>query len=311
MDHRDLTAAIAVLTRTPDVLRVWLAGLDDRWIHANEGGETFSAFDVVGHLVDGEESDWMTRARLILEAGPGATFAPYDRFRHRSRNAGRTLGSLLDEFAALRARNLDGLRALALTEADLDRTANHPAFGPVTLRQLLAAWVTHDLDHLAQISRVMAKRHRAAVGPWQRYLSILHDREPHVRRGLGEFALLVRDYDAAIAWFTQALGFALLEDTPLSDTKRWVRMAPADRTGGAQLLLARAVGPAQEAAVGRQFGGRVGLFLYTDDFARDHPRMLAAGVRFVEAPRREPYGTVVVFEDLYGNRWDFIERATR
>ena len=182
IDQFDLASAIAVLTRTPEVLRAWLGGLDDRWIRANEGGETFSAFDVVGHLVDGEETDWMTRARLILEAGPDATFRPYDRFRHKSRNAGRTLASLLDEFAALRARNLDDLRAMALTEADLDRTANHPAFGPVTLRQLLATWVTHDLDHLAQISRVMAKRQREAVGPWQRFLSILHDREPQDRK---------------------------------------------------------------------------------------------------------------------------------
>lgn len=308
IDQFDLQSALTVLARTPDVLRALLAGLGDEWLRATEGPETFSPFDVVGHLIDGEDTDWMTRARVILEAGPDATFAPYDRFRHKARNAGRSLPSLLDEFATLRARNLGDLRALALTEADLDRVANHPAFGPVTLRQLLATWVTHDLDHLAQISRVMAKRQRDAVGPWQRYLSILHDREPHVRRGLGAFALLVRDYDEAIAWFTRALGFVLLEDTPLSDTKRWVRMAPADRKGGAQLLLARAVGPVQEAAVGRQFGGRVGLFLYTDDFARDHARMVAAGVRFVEAPRHEPYGTVVVFEDLYGNRWDFIER---
>ena len=128
---------------------------------------------------------------------------------------------------------------------------------------------------------------------------------------LARVALLVRDYDEAIAWFTQKLGFELVEDTRLSDTKRWVRVAPrgvAER-GGAEFLLARADGPEQEAMIGAQGGGRVWLFLETDDFARDHAAMLAAGVRFLEPPRREAYGTVAVFEDLHGNRWDLIEPA--
>jgi catechol 2,3-dioxygenase-like lactoylglutathione lyase family enzyme len=132
---------------------------------------------------------------------------------------------------------------------------------------------------------------------------------------IGLVALLVRDYDEAIAFYTQALGFALLEDTPLestplegappSDGKRWVRVAPAG--GGSALLLARAADEVQRACIGNQAGGRVGFFLHTDDFDRDHAAMASRGVRFVEAPRSEPYGTVAVFEDLYGNRWDLLE----
>jgi catechol 2,3-dioxygenase-like lactoylglutathione lyase family enzyme len=126
---------------------------------------------------------------------------------------------------------------------------------------------------------------------------------------LAQISLLVRDYDEAIAWFTGALGFELVEDTPLSDVKRWVVVAPprADSTKGAALLLARAATPEQEKFIGNQSGGRVFLFLYTDDFDRDVLRMQARGVRFAGAPRQEPYGKVVVFEDLYGNKWDFIE----
>lgn len=123
-------------------------------------------------------------------------------------------------------------------------------------------------------------------------------------RSLARLALLVADYDAAIAWFRDRLGFRLIEDTPLGGAKRWVRMASE---GGAELLLARADGPEQEAAIGRQGGGRVFLFLETDDFARDHARMVDSGVRFREAPRFEPYGTVAVFEDCSGNLWDLIE----
>ena len=121
-------------------------------------------------------------------------------------------------------------------------------------------------------------------------------------------ALLVRDYDEAIAWYQGALGFSLLEDTPLGDGKRWVRIAPGTDAAFC-LLLARASTPEQQAAVGNQHGGRVGFFLHTDDFARDHARLTAAGASFEEAPRREPYGTVVVFRDLYGNRWDLIQPA--
>lgn len=126
-----------------------------------------------------------------------------------------------------------------------------------------------------------------------------------MQRSIASVTLVVGDYDAAIAFYRDALGFDLLEDTDLGGGKRWVRMAP--RGAQTALLLARADGDAQRASVGNQTGGRVGFFLHTDDFARDHAAMLACGVRFLEAPRHEPYGTVAVFEDLYGNRWDLLE----
>jgi catechol 2,3-dioxygenase-like lactoylglutathione lyase family enzyme len=129
-----------------------------------------------------------------------------------------------------------------------------------------------------------------------------------MRQSLALIAIVVRDYDEAIAWFTGKLGFALEEDTRQSDTKRWVVVAPPGGTG-ARLLLARADGPKQEARIGDQTGGRVFLFLETDDFARDHAAMTAKGVRFLEAPRKEAYGTVAVFQDLCGNKWDLLERS--
>lgn len=124
-------------------------------------------------------------------------------------------------------------------------------------------------------------------------------------RRIGTVALVVRNYDEAIAWFTGTLGFVLVEDTRIDDAKRWVVVAP--QGGGTRLLLARAATPAQEARIGDQTGGRVFLFLETDDFARDHAAMRERGVAFLEEPRREPYGTIAVFADLYGNRWDLIE----
>jgi len=128
-----------------------------------------------------------------------------------------------------------------------------------------------------------------------------------MNRRIAQVALLVRDYDEAIRFFTRALGFELLEDSPREGGKRWVRVGPAGEAGSA-LLLARAATPAQERAVGNQSGGRVFMFLETDDFARDHARLRTAGVRFTEEPRDEDYGTVAVFLDLYGNKWDLIER---
>lgn len=173
----EVPAAIDVLTRTPAVVRALLDGIDERFATSNEGGETFNAFDVVGHLVDGEETDWIPRAKIILAQEPGGTFEAYDRFRHFARNKGRTLASLLDELAQLRAANLDLLRSWNLDARKLDLTAKHPALGPVTLSQLLAAWVAHDLGHIAQISRVMAKQYRAEVGPWVDYLPVLTDHD--------------------------------------------------------------------------------------------------------------------------------------
>jgi uncharacterized protein YndB with AHSA1/START domain len=174
----DLDRSIEVLGRTPAVLSALLGGLAEPWIRGTEGPDTFSPFDVVGHLIDGEETDWIPRARIILAQGADRRFEPYDRFRHRARNAGRPLSSLLEEFARLRAANIEELRAWQLTAVQLDLTATHPDLGPVTLRQLLATWVTHDLGHLAQVARVMAKQYRGAVGPWLSYLPVLTDREP-------------------------------------------------------------------------------------------------------------------------------------
>ena len=171
LDH-----AVEVLQRTPGTLDALLRGLDESWIRATEGPDTFSPFDNVGHLIDGEETDWMPRARIILTGGPDPVFAPYDRFRHRARNAGRSLASLLDEFAVLRRQNLEELGSWQLTATELDLPGRHPSLGAVTLRQLLAAWVVHDLGHIAQVARVLAKQYRGAIGPWVPYLPVVSDR---------------------------------------------------------------------------------------------------------------------------------------
>ena len=173
----DLDRSIEVLARTPRTLEVLLDGLSDSWTRANEGPETFSPFDVVGHLIDGEETDWIPRARIILARGPDPRFEPYDRFRHRARNVNRSLASLLEEFTRLRTENLAVLRGWRLDRAQLDLPGMHPALGAVTLHQLLAAWVAHDLGHIAQVVRVMAKQYRDAVGPWVAFLPVLTDHE--------------------------------------------------------------------------------------------------------------------------------------
>jgi hypothetical protein len=171
----DLDLSIDVLARTPSALQSLLSGLSDPWTRGTEGPDTFSPFDVVGHLIDGEETDWMPRARIILARGENLRFEPYDRFRHRARNIDRTLQSLLDQFARLRSENLAVLRSWQLTTHDLNLTGEHPALGTVTLRQLLAAWVVHDLGHVAQTVRVMAKQYGDEVGPWVPYLPVLTD----------------------------------------------------------------------------------------------------------------------------------------
>jgi hypothetical protein len=173
----ELASSMDILRRTPATLHALLHGVADAWSRANEGVDTFSPFDVVGHLIDGEETDWMPRARVILARDPEATFVPYDRFRHYARNRARSLASLLDELARLRADNLTQLAAWNPGEAELDLSARHPSLGPVTLRQLLATWVAHDLGHVAQIARVMAKQYRDEVGPWAQYLPVLTDHE--------------------------------------------------------------------------------------------------------------------------------------
>lgn len=173
----DITNASQILSRTPATLQALLGGLPDEWTHCDEGADTFSPFDVVGHLIDGEETDWMPRARMILERIPGQEFVPFDRFRHRDRNRGRSLAGLLAEFAELRRKNLAELAGWRLTAAELELPGNHPSLGRVTLANLLATWAVHDLGHLAQVSRVMAKQYRDSVGPWVPFLPVLTDHE--------------------------------------------------------------------------------------------------------------------------------------
>lgn len=165
--------AAAVLGRTPAVLRALLAGLSEPWITCDEGPDTFSPFENIGHLIHGEKSDWITRARKILDEDGDRRFDPVDRFAHRTESAGKTIHELLDAFDELRRANVAMLRSWNLTPRDLERVGEHPAFGTVTLRQLLSTWVAHDLGHIAQIARVMAKRYKAEVGPWEAYLPIL------------------------------------------------------------------------------------------------------------------------------------------
>jgi hypothetical protein len=168
-----LSEAIAVLERTPATFSALLAGLPDPWTSSNEGPDTFSAFDNVGHLIHGERTDWIARARIILEQGDNRRFEPYDRFAQVRESEGKTIAELLDEFARLRAENLATLRGWNLSDRELALEGEHPDLGAVTLRQLLATWVAHDLGHIAQTARVMAKRYREAVGPWRAYLPVL------------------------------------------------------------------------------------------------------------------------------------------
>jgi len=164
---------VEVLGGTPSTLRSLLAPLRDPWLDGNEGPGTFSPRDVLGHLIFGEETDWIPRARIILEHGEARPFDPFDRFGYRDRLAGLTAAQLLDRFETLRQRNLAELESLRLRPADLERKGLHPDLGPVTLGELLATWVAHDLDHLAQVARVMARRCQEDVGPWRAFLRIL------------------------------------------------------------------------------------------------------------------------------------------
>jgi hypothetical protein len=168
-----LAEGIAVLERTPKAFRALLGGLSDQWIAGNEGPDTFSPFDNLGHLIHGERTDWIPRARMILEQAADRRFVPYDRFAQVRESQGKRLDDLLDEFAELRANNLATLRSWKLSDREFALEGEHPEFGPVTLRQLMATWVAHDLGHVAQTARVMAKQYREAVGPWRAYLPIL------------------------------------------------------------------------------------------------------------------------------------------
>jgi hypothetical protein len=173
MKEHNLQHTIALLGRTPGTLNVLLRDLPETWTIHNEGENTWSACDVLGHLIHGERTDWIPRARMVLQFGETKGFEPFDRWAQATESRGKSLAQLLDEFARLRSENLDQLRALNLQPADLARRGRHPALGTVTLSELLATWAAHDLTHLHQISRIMAHQYREAVGPWTAYLGVM------------------------------------------------------------------------------------------------------------------------------------------
>ena len=168
-----LKNCIEILSRTPAVLDSLLGGLSDEWIHNNEGEATWSPFDIVGHLIHGEKTDWIPRMEVILSDGPDKNFDPFDRFAQFEVSKGKNFRQLLDEFKALRKENIGILKSKNLDAQDLSKTGIHPEFGEVRLEQLLATWTAHDLSHLAQITRVMARQYTREVGPWKQYLPIL------------------------------------------------------------------------------------------------------------------------------------------
>ncbi len=168
-----LQNTIPVLTRTPAALNGLLRDLPEAWIQANEGEKTWSALDIVGHLIHGERTDWIPRAKIILQFGEARAFDPFDRQGHVRESKGKSMEQRLDEFARLRSDSLDELRRLNLRQEDFEKRGRHPALGVVTLSELLAAWVVHDLTHLHQISRLMAHQYREAVGVWSAYLGVL------------------------------------------------------------------------------------------------------------------------------------------
>ncbi len=170
----DLEQAISVLQKTPEVMKTLLSGLSSEWTTNNEGGESWSPYDVIGHLVHGEKTDWMPRLEIVLSEEGNKTFTPYDRFAQFEMSKGKSLDDLLSEFETLRKENLNTLRSKNLSAEDLQREGIHPELGPVTLSEMLSAWVVHDLGHIAQVSRVMAKQYKREVGPWTKYLTILN-----------------------------------------------------------------------------------------------------------------------------------------
>jgi DinB superfamily len=165
--------AIELLERTPAVLKNLLSNISDDWVMNNEGPDTFSPYDVVGHLIHGEKTDWVVRAKIILEHGITKPFDPYDRFAQYEERKGKNLEQLLDEFEEIRQENVVWLKSIQLTEEDLERKGKHPVLGEVTLRNLLSTWVVHDLTHIAQITRVMAKQYVEEMGPWPQFFRIL------------------------------------------------------------------------------------------------------------------------------------------
>jgi len=173
MTH-NINDTVSLLARTPIALNALLRDLPDTWTLRNEGDKTWSAFDVVGHLIHGERADWVPRVKMILEFGETRAFEPFDRWGHEREVKGKSLGQLLDEFARVRAENLEKLRAFNLQPGDLEKRGRHPALGVVTLSQLLATWPMHDMTHLHQISRIMAHQYQDTVGPWSAYLGVMH-----------------------------------------------------------------------------------------------------------------------------------------
>jgi len=170
----EVSNAIEILEQTPYVVEKLLSGLSPGWVTNNEGKETWSPYDVVGHLIHGEKTDWIPRMEIILSIHPDKKFQPFDRFAQFKDSEGKDLRELLDEFKTLRAENIRILKEKKLSEIDLMRTGIHPDFGSVTLKQLLSTWVVHDLEHIAQIARVMSKQYKEEVGPWTKYLPILN-----------------------------------------------------------------------------------------------------------------------------------------
>lgn len=171
----ELASAINILQRTPATLNSLLRDLSEPWLVQNEGPETWSPYDIVGHLVHGEETDWIPRAKMILEHGETRAFKPFDRVAMFEKSKGKSIGELLDMFAQARAESLRELQSMNLTSELLDKRGGHPELGVVTLKQLLSTWVVHDLGHIRQVVRVMSKQYRDAVGPWKAYLSILEE----------------------------------------------------------------------------------------------------------------------------------------
>lgn len=168
LDH-----ATQILQHTPSTLDSLLRDLPDVWLLKNEGPETWSPYDIVGHLIHGEETDWISRARRILEDGESRSFESFDRFAMFEKSKGKSIAELLDTFTELRKENLQKLKTMNLTTAMLDMRGKHPELGVVTLRQLLSTWVVHDLGHVGQVVRVLSKQYRDEVGPWQEYLPVL------------------------------------------------------------------------------------------------------------------------------------------
>ncbi|HEY3385331.1 MAG TPA: DinB family protein [Saprospiraceae bacterium] len=169
----DIPSVISILTRTPATVRELVSGLDEHWLHAVEGPDTWTPHQVVAHLIYGEQTDWIPRMRIILDESSDKKFIPFDRTGHFPIAAGRSIDSLLHQFEQLRIENILILLAADLTEDDLRKEGIHPAFGPVTLGQLLASWVVHDMTHIYQISRIIAKQYEVEVGPWKEYMRIL------------------------------------------------------------------------------------------------------------------------------------------